>query len=103
MPIYEYYCPDNHRIYQFYARTLAQGRTVPPCPDNPRFRMRKILSPFAVVGSGGEKAGDGAGSGAPGGGSDPASDPRMEAAIDRKSTRLNSSHLVNSYTAFSFK
>jgi|CZKI01.1.fsa_nt_gi hypothetical protein len=81
MPIYEYYCPDNHRIYQFYARTLAQGRTVPPCPDNPRFRMRKILSPFAVVGSGGEKAGDGAGSGAPGGGSDPASDPRMEAAM----------------------
>src|ERR1022692_1217514 len=81
MPIYEYYCPDNHRIYQFYARTLAQGRTVPPCPDNPRFRMRKILSPFSVVGSGGEKAGDGAGSGAPGGGSDPASDQRMEAAM----------------------
>jgi hypothetical protein len=51
MPIYEFYCPDNHRIYQFYARTLAQGRTVPGCPDNPRFRMRKILSPFAVTGS----------------------------------------------------
>ena len=29
MPIYEYYCPDNHKIYQFYAKTLAQGRTVP--------------------------------------------------------------------------
>jgi hypothetical protein len=48
MPIYEYYCPGNHRIYQFYARTLAQGRTVPPCPDNPRLRMRRILSPFAM-------------------------------------------------------
>lgn len=56
MPIYEFYCPDNHRIYQFYARTLAQARTVPPCPDNPGFRMQKIMSPFAVVGSG-EKTG----------------------------------------------
>jgi hypothetical protein len=50
MPIYEFYCPQNHRIYQFYARTLAQGRTVPKCPDNPGFEMRKILSAFAVVG-----------------------------------------------------
>ena len=43
MPIYEFYCPDNHKIYQFYARTLAQGRVVPACPDNPGYRMRKIL------------------------------------------------------------
>ena len=48
MPIYEYYCPDNHRIYSFYAKTLAQGQTVPKCPDNPAFRLRKIISPFAV-------------------------------------------------------
>jgi len=48
MPIYEYYCPDNHRIYQFYAKTIAQGQTVPKCPDNPRFRMKKIISAFAV-------------------------------------------------------
>ena len=26
MPIYEYYCPDNHTIYQFFAKTLAQGQ-----------------------------------------------------------------------------
>ena len=44
MPIYEFYCPENHRIYQFYARTLAQGRSVPKCPDNPGFTMRKMLS-----------------------------------------------------------
>jgi hypothetical protein len=49
MPIYEYYCPDNHRIYQFYAKTLAQGQTVPRCPDNPAYRLVKILSPFAVT------------------------------------------------------
>ncbi len=29
MPIYEYYCPDNHTIYQFYAKTLAQGQSMP--------------------------------------------------------------------------
>jgi hypothetical protein len=58
MPIYEYYCLENHTIYQFYAKTLAQGRTVPKCPDNPRHRLVKILSPFAVTG-GGRKAEDG--------------------------------------------
>jgi hypothetical protein len=50
MPIYEYYCPDNHRIYQFYAKTLAQGRTLPRCPDNPKWRMEKLVSRFAVTG-----------------------------------------------------
>lgn len=54
MPIYEYYCPENHTIYQFYAKTLAQGQTVPRCPDNPKFRLRKALSIFAI--SSGERA-----------------------------------------------
>lgn len=49
MPIYEFYCPDNHRIYQFYAKTLAQGSRVPKCPDNPKFRMQKVVSRFAVT------------------------------------------------------
>ncbi len=81
MPIYEFYCPDNHRIYQFYARTLAQGGTVPSCPDNPRFRMQRILSPFAVVGARQRKGGDGAGGSAPSGPAAPAEDARMEAAM----------------------
>ena len=38
MPIYEYYCPDNNRIYQFFAKTLAQGRTVPNARTIPAFR-----------------------------------------------------------------
>ncbi len=76
MPIYEFYCPENHRIYQFYARSLAQGRTVPPCPDNPKYSMRKILSPFSVSASG--RQGDGAASEAPPEGAD---DARMEAAM----------------------
>jgi hypothetical protein len=79
MPIYEYYCPDNHRIYQFYARSLAQGLLVPPCPDNPAFRMRRILSPFSVAArgarvQGAEGAGDKPGEPGP-------DDSRMEAAL----------------------
>jgi len=81
MPIYEFYCSDNHKIYQFYAKTLAQGQTVPKCPDNPAFSMVKLLSKFAVTSSGKsgkQKAGDEENaSGMP----DAAEDPRMEAAF----------------------
>jgi len=76
MPIYEFYCPNNHRIYQFYAKTLAQGRTVPKCPDNPAFPMRKMLSRFAVnTGGYGDEPPS-----APSAG-DTADDSRMEAAM----------------------
>jgi hypothetical protein len=77
MPIYEFYCPQNHRIYQFYARSLAQASIVPKCPDNPRYRMQKILSPFAVTGSGRETEAKPVS----GAGDNPKDDPRMEAAM----------------------
>lgn len=49
MPIYEFYCPDNHTVYQFLARSLAyQGRT-PRCPANAAFRMEKRVSKFAFL------------------------------------------------------
>lgn len=86
MPIYEYYCPDNHKIYSFYAKTLAQGQTIPKCPENPAFRMRKILSAFAVTGrtrkAAGGESGD-AGSPPPpdGAGGNPAAEAKMEAAM----------------------
>lgn len=79
MPIYEYYCADNHTVYQFYAKTLAQGRTVPKCPDNPKFRMKKMVSAFAVT-SGGQK-GDEPPPAVAAGGDDSAEDARMEAAM----------------------
>jgi len=88
VPIYEFYCPDNNRIYQFYAKTLAQGAAVPTCPANPKFRMRKIFSPFAVVGKGAktEKA--------PGpgneGSAEPAADARMEAAMGEMEREFSS-------------
>lgn len=55
MPIYEYYCPDNHTIYQFYAKTIAQGATIPRCPDNPKFRLQKMVSAFAIGGGAGDE------------------------------------------------
>jgi hypothetical protein len=78
MPIYEYYCPDNHTIYQFYAKTLAQGQSVPKCPDNPGFRMQKMMSPFAVTRRGGS---DEAETKPAGEAADPVEDARMEAAM----------------------
>jgi hypothetical protein len=50
MPIYEYYCPQNHKIYQFLARSFADRHHVPRCPDNPSFSLEKRLSRFAVIG-----------------------------------------------------
>ena len=75
MPIYEYYCPENHKIYSFFAKTLAQGQTVPRCPDNPAYRMQKIISPFAVTGRARQPKDPVGGAGA---GPD---DARMEAAL----------------------
>ena len=55
MPIYEFYSPDTNRIYSFFARSLAQGRLTPHCPDNPRARMERMISRFAVTGRAKEK------------------------------------------------
>lgn len=95
MPIYEYFCPDNNRIYQFFAKTVAQGETTPKCPDNPDFRMIKMVSSFAIKGAirksvgaaagGGEPAGDAGEEGAP-----PADDPRMEAAMAQMEHEMES-------------
>jgi len=79
MPIYEYYCPENHTIYQFYAKTLAQGNTIPRCPDNPKLRLRKLISAFAITSGGGAQEGTEP-KGAGGGGESPG-DAKMEAAM----------------------
>lgn len=79
MPIYEYYCPDNHTIYQFYAKTLAQGQTTPRCPENPKFRMKKVVSAFAITSGGAKDEGAPKPDAATG---DPAEDARMEAAMN---------------------
>jgi hypothetical protein len=87
MPIYEYYCPDNHTIYQFYAKTLAQGQTIPRCPENPAFRMQKIVSNFSI--STGRAAETEAPADAAGGG-DPAEEAKMEAAMSAMEKEFSS-------------
>jgi hypothetical protein len=56
MPIYEFYSPDTNRIYSFFARSLAQGQLIPRCPDNPKARMERMVSHFAVTGRAKEKS-----------------------------------------------
>jgi hypothetical protein len=80
MPIYEYYCPKNHTIYQFYAKTLAQGATVPRCPANPDFPMRRMVSSFAVT-KGGSKGEGEAAAADPQAHAGSADEARMEAAM----------------------
>jgi hypothetical protein len=91
MPIYEFYCPDNNKIYQFLAKSRAQAERVPPCPDNPAFRMEKIISGFNIGGgsskSKDEKPADDSAPAPEAGvredGSPPVDDSRMEAALSQ--------------------
>lgn len=88
MPIYEFYSPDTHRIYSFFARSLAQGRLTPRCPDNPKARMERVVSRFAVTGRAKDESVA----------SDPAldgPDPRMErvmAEMEREVSTMNEDH-----------
>lgn len=59
MPIYEFYCPENHTVYQFLARSLAFRDKQPQCPDNPAYTLQKQVSRFAIVGKAKAEAADG--------------------------------------------
>ena len=50
MPIYEYYSPDTHKIYKFYATSISQKDVIPKCPDGDDHRMERSLSSFAITG-----------------------------------------------------
>ena len=47
MPIFEFYCPDCHRIFTFLSRRAA-GSKVPPCPRCGKSRLARQVSRFAV-------------------------------------------------------
>lgn len=81
MPIYEFYCSNNNKLYSFYARKLAEGRMLPRCPDNARYKMERVISNFAVTGRAREKTDQ------PGGAPD---DPRMEAAMAQMEHEMGS-------------
>lgn len=82
MPIYEYYSPDTNRIYSFFAKTLAQGSTVPRCPDDSKARMVKLVSGFSIGSAGKSSDAETASVPAPGAESPAGDDPRMDAALD---------------------
>lgn len=47
MPVYEFYCPDCHAIYNFFSRKVDTA-TVPACPDCCRPQLERRASPFAI-------------------------------------------------------
>ncbi len=58
MPIYEFYCPDNNKLYSFLARTLSYRDKTPVCPDGEALKMERRVSPFAVIGRAKEESED---------------------------------------------
>ena len=56
MPIYEFFCPSNRRIYSFFARSIRYSDLLPRCPDNPKWKMEKMISGFAITGRAKEKS-----------------------------------------------
>ena len=82
MPIYEFFSPQTNKIYSFFARSLAQGRHTPRCPDNPKAKMERLVSRFAVTGQAREKTE------APGGMEAP--DPRMEQVMAEMEREMSS-------------
>lgn len=54
MPIYEFYCIDCHRIYNFFSRTVNTQKT-PSCPRCGRANLERFLSVFASPKNKGEQ------------------------------------------------
>ncbi len=73
MPIFEYYSPDKHRIYTFFARSAGMNDRTPRCPDGGSRPLRRVASRFAFVGRARQPGG--------GMGGDGLDDPGMDAAM----------------------
>jgi len=81
MPIYEFYSPDTHKIYSFYARRMMGKEVLPQCPDGSQHRMERQISRFAFTGKARE----------PGpAGEEAAPDPRQEAAMMQIASEIES-------------
>lgn len=74
MPIYEFFCANNRRIYSFFARSMRFADKAPRCPDNPKWKLEKMISGFAITGRAKERT-----AGAPGG--EDLDDARIDAAM----------------------
>lgn len=76
MPIYEFYCPECHRIFNFFCRSVNTEK-VPCCPKCGQEKMNRKVSRFATI-SGGKREGDEAPDGRP---DLPIDENRMEQAM----------------------
>lgn len=59
MPVYEFYCPDCHAIFNFFSRRV-DTETQPACPRCGRPELGRQASLFAIS-RGGERGGEDAG------------------------------------------
>ena len=57
MPIYEFYCPDCHTIFNFFSRTVNTS-TQPACPRCRKLSLDRLVSAFATIGRAGEEGDD---------------------------------------------
>ena len=85
MPIYEFFCPKNQRIYSFFARSLAYADKTPRCPENPKWKLEKMVSSFAVTGRAKEKPDTPAGPEGP-----DFDDPKMEKMMAEMESEFSS-------------
>jgi len=58
MPIYEFYCSDCHRIFNFLSRTIDTQKQ-PSCPRCGRLKLARRVSSFAISRNRPEPAADG--------------------------------------------
>ncbi|HOX52914.1 MAG TPA: hypothetical protein PKY05_15630, partial [Fibrobacteria bacterium] len=91
MPIYEFFCPNCHSIYQFYSKRV-NPEVIPPCPKNSGHgTLQRQMSRFAMGRSGAKpESADGNGSGDQEGGVGPLDDPQVEGKMMELMSRMES-------------
>lgn len=57
MPIYEFYCPTCHEIFNFFSRGI-NTRKQPACPRCGRKKLSREVSMFAALGGGKKEGSD---------------------------------------------
>jgi len=60
MPIYEFYCHKCNTVYNFFSKTVNTQKT-PNCPKCRRIKLKRQMSIFAKIKSGGEDGAEEAG------------------------------------------
>lgn len=48
MPIYEFYCPDCHAVYNFWS-TKVNTEKIPACPKCDREELERLVSKISVI------------------------------------------------------